>query len=1447
MGQNRTPSTASTNEHLIKMENTQKKSGKTVADIRDHVTGKGADFPSERNPVVGAAALKEMRTYDTATKEFDGPKYSTVADAFVTDPNFVIDLPQDPANPTQVTAWKAGQIPPKILSKFADREHLVEPQSIVAFLTKFKEILSKSPTFKEDDFFNDLGAPLQTMSMVDYDGNEVPIEGGTFFDILGHGLNSKANLERLVKPANILKAMFQTTNPDKDYGEYSGTYGNVPVGRLLQSYLAAKYSQMYGAALAIHTVFLDQMEWQKGAGHMSQADYNKMKAELDSFRELYDNNHQNSLYQRVTRAIAKWNTMGRTNLPPTNVDYGPEVNQASNQAWALNRLFENGAAEYQNGGDGTASMATFDAESKIGKTKTKPQKKQKTNGATSSNPNPNGLTTQATSSCPPKKTRRRRRGLPLFRRDVILAKGVSCSASGTSFINSNNEEVDTYGNTLDEWGNPINDEGDYVDENNVAINAYGDKLDDFDVPTDEDGDYVDENGDVGEKQASRTPRLRCSSNRSFAQCRNKLIRQREVQKPKDKEEMRSWESQMGDNYGKGDGDVSGAAKDTLSQIKSITGDDNILPYGPDGYDESTPSTIYTNAETLDDVWDSIGESFESAIADNDKRSTLKPQIKSALLAWKKYNRQLIVKLQQVPREQRDGLKVSEMERRASEFNHALVTYNAHEPYDVAKETYDENQGEVNMEEVPLQVGDAVRSTQEVSDRSQLAALKEFGDGLGDNSILPEGTDGLGVKMDDDGNFIDEIDFSEGVIDVGDGDAPLTWDDVWAWVTERITDYIDKHIEQQIQEQNLRISQYKAFLRGVKALKKAIAFKMGPGVNKLEKAVDSITSKLKGVDRSSLQKDVTEDAAAAADTDALVKGLDTPTVKFSQASDGDGSLDPLVATNVAEDVSGPSADYADSHLDLPTYQQVLGSDDSTTKKFARSFKPIARTIARILGKNRDKVPPNALNKAQTAAVKFRDLTHKAAEPIKNAPESDRSHMPNGVLIAHELTHSLNIMGAGNVRASGDTNVMLRDTGEVVSLTPEDVPEEVSTAANAIRAKTELRALTTLRAVDSSILPKGGYDSDITNGGQVEALPGTGEYVRDLQPSEIASGLEDGDGELEAWNAVTERALGGIDQDEGYAEDGPKAVKRNAVRRYLLRAQKSIVLRDRVQKTTGPWARDNNKAILRDAQRQNHADVSRKLLTVLGSDSDPTLRSFGSTSGTKESSLDDRDADSVLSVDLVDALQNIKSAGTDIPEADDILPDGEPQTESPESSTLLPSSLARGQTSLSTVLQTAVSVSQTIANNLASEPDSTVKQQKQVKLLKAYGKLLKISSDSRTNFALGIGRLDKAGQSSALETARSFGTAANNVGDTYKANNVADGVDLAANDIPAIRESDADPQTLEAMSGAVNSSPAGVTRWQRTLKRVLNNLKKSATGKVLASSKGNMNTGSKGSTS
>ncbi|KAJ3053287.1 hypothetical protein HK097_004618 [Rhizophlyctis rosea] len=1388
--------------------------------------------PDPTRPAGGSEKLKELKTWNSQTQDFSGPTYEKIANTFLENPNFRIDMPSDPAMPNLPASYLNSEIPERISSQYAEREHLVEPQTVVGILIDVRLTIEKSDKWnkaRETALMEELASTWGAI-MVDYEGNEVEMEGD-FWDIVGHGLNSKANLERLLKPANSLKAQYTTTGTD--YEKWSETYGNVPVADLLERYLYTHGQQIKNSAAAIHNQLRELVTYVKMEGLLKNEvkgiDFSEaLEAKVEDFYNFYDADHPNSLYQRVRDSKAVWQRMGRTTMPQTSSGKGE--NKVSNLAYALAKLFINGAVEASVGADGFVSLQAFDKETDSNAKRAKPS---------ASSPqglveNVNGLTQLVQTTCAPKTTRRRiRRGISavahLFRR-VTLASGVSCSANGEQFVNDNNEEVDNFGNVLDDWGNPCNSEGDYVNENNVATDLYGGVLDDFDNPIDENGYFIGDDGFLYEAdELNRVPNLKCKSTSSFSSCRNKLNKQREKQTPKDKEEMREWETKMAEAYGEGNGDVDAAVKDILSRIKEYTKDEKILPSGPDAYDPTNVESIYADAETFDDAWDEISESFETALSDDSDRKSSRPQRHTTIQSWKKYVRALTSSQTSLPRENRDGLKVSEVERRAAEFNHALVTVNAFEPWSTVKEVY--NGLEVNMEEFPDSLGDAIRNPEEVSDRSQLAALREFGDALGDGSILPEGTDGLAAKVDDEGNFVDELAIDEGILDVAEGEtAPTTWDDVWTEVAEKVSKYIDTH------KPDLKLSQYKALLRGLKALKKAINFKTGPGTATLQKALDKIVDKVKEVDRTTLDKDIVEDTAATADTNNLVQSLNIPTIKAASITNENEPLRSPSILNLAEDISGSLSPVSEHVFEIQTVSKFLG--ESVESKFIRAFKPLARGIMRNLRiQNRP-----GRERLQSAALGFKVLIDKASEKVLNAREEDRFKMAALVTLIQDTTVLHNDIAAENILWQGEdgsSNIgQIVDLGEVRTFVPEDVPEVVAEVAEALRAKTELKALEKLRKVDKSILPHGGYDPDITNGGQAEPLRGIAEYVRELQPGEIVEGLPEGAGGLEAWNAVAERTISSIDGAEGYAENGPKAMKRNSIRRFLIRAQKSILLRDTTQKVTGPWARDTDKAILRDGQRENHGDISRKLLGVLRSTWDTTLRSFGSTSGTKQSSVDDRDADDVLSVDIVDALGNIKAAGEGIPEADDLLPDEEPVTDPPESKRLTPSSLARHQQTLDMVMQSAVDLSQRVAGDVGADISLEHRQQKKVNLMKGYSKLLKIAKDAKKNFALGIGRLDRAGQSSALDTARLFSTTGQTMGDSFHANNVAEGVGLAENDIPAIRAGDASTASFDSLSGAVNRSPKGLSKWSRAIKKVLNKAKKTATGKALKSSSGNM---------
>ncbi|KAJ3144024.1 hypothetical protein HDU89_000950 [Geranomyces variabilis] len=357
-----------------------------------------------------------------------------------------------------------------------------------------------------------------------------------------------------------------------------------------------------------------------------------------------------------------------------------------------------------------------------------------------------------------------------------LAKRAFGCDSGV-LVDENGEAVDQFGNNFNDEDQPVNEDGDLVDENNNAIDKFGNKLDENGEPRNAQGQRIDSEGNVDADQSPRQPSLRCSGGSASA-CRSKQRTLRKKQKPGSKDNARGIEDDEAEIYSEPKGDIDRDTVSTLANMKTITGDGNILPNGDQGFDVDNPKFIFNGAETLDAAWESVGKSFESAISSMRKRMVNRSAIKKTLRSWRRNIAQRIQRETLQPRAERDGLKVSENERQASVSNSALDNYNVHEPNDPVLAVYNlDNSAPVALEAFPDSLGDSIRNSDETASRAGLDVLREFSD-LTDGAILPKGAEGLTLTVDGTSAMDDAIDPSEGIIaGAGEGSSPPieSWD------------------------------------------------------------------------------------------------------------------------------------------------------------------------------------------------------------------------------------------------------------------------------------------------------------------------------------------------------------------------------------------------------------------------------------------------------------------------------------------------------------------------------------------------------------------------------------------------------------------------------------------------------------------------------------------------
>ncbi|KAJ3147717.1 hypothetical protein HDU86_007892 [Geranomyces michiganensis] len=1355
-----------------------------------------SDGDSDFDPNAGKGPINDGTVYDDGIDRFldpnmrNGPalkQYLSDASGRKYDKVGLEELKNKPgtivAGPLvdgKLKEWVFSDISPASNQQYAEIEHLVEGQSVVALtnaLAVFRKSLNKA---KLADFKKMMRAE-HTINMKITQAGRTDIKAitGTPEKLLGEALNGIGNFELLLKGLNGYKANFG--------GDYTGKEGisspgaNAPVAAGLREYLIEHEVKMTNAVNNIAAVFekiSEQIEANDDFGKPKGAFRTKLQSEIDRLKLIYDGNLSNddnghSLLTRVKNAAE---TLA---ADPTRKDMRGHL------------------AEQVAGLDGKRAITT----------KPKPKKQ---------------LATPASSSqkagCKTRGNSRRSIFVRLFDRVFVprLVKRDS-GCSDDALVNEFENAVDQFGNEFNSNGDPVNENGDLVDENNIAIDAYGNKLDENGDARDDQGRLVDDEGEVDPDQSPRKPNLRCSGS-SARQCRNKQRNLRENRNFASKDAAREVENREAALYSENRGEVNADTASTLSRIKTITGDEKILPGGPQGFDVDNPKSVYAGAETLEDAWENVGESFETAIGSTKKRLLNRASISKTLRAWRRNITQRIQRETTQPRDQRDGMKVSEAERQASVFNSALDNFNAHEPSLPVLDLYEGNVNPVPIEAFPDTLGDSVRDSDETASRATLEALREFSD-LTDGAILPNGAEGLTLTVDDTGAMDDAIDPSEGLVaGAGEGgSAPIAnWDEAWARIATTVNDYIDANPD-------LSPAKIRALLRATKALKKASNFKTGNSKG-ADQARQVVWDKANEIVRRAVSGDLGKEKE--------VKKLYADAQKAPlPGGNKDGPTDGIKASHIAEDVGGSMAEAGDRVIGDQMATMIKTKLGVNARKLARSFKNVFKSIGTKLAKA-DKLTPEAKAQMQSNMAALKSFRDQQVNKVANTPESDRA----GMLAECELT--LDIHNAYNEVATdailgNAQQVFDSSQGTVTEFTNADLPDSLATLADAIGAKRELKALTVMHGLDSDIAPNAGYDPVVTNSGQLPAIGGIGEYVRELTPKEIAN-VADGATVEDAWNAVALKSIGlsGIATD--FLKHPTFSTMRNALRRSLRSLKKGLNMREKGQKALAPSDRKDLPAMRAEAMRANLKDVSAKMKSDLGVSGESSPLSSGSGPSSELTNEDLRSSDTVISVGIVEALSDLKIEGQSPPSG--ILPGGDIAPSDDPSATIDPPALFNGANTMADVLQ---GVNDEVSNQL-SFGSSSMSQANKIKALRGLGKLARMAAVAKKDVVSGIGRESASALGGAIETLGNLERSAGGIAAGAERGSTATGIDLPAMAINPVASTSFDPSTPGKLStlaqehGGNKNSPRS---WSARLKNIRSSALKSATGRTLKTGEGN----------
>ncbi|KAJ3180535.1 hypothetical protein HDU87_002044 [Geranomyces variabilis] len=736
-----------------------------------------------------------------------------------------------------------------------------------------------------------------------------------------------------------------------------------------------------------------------------------------------------------------------------------------------------------------------------------------------------------------------------------------------------------------------------------------------------------------------------------------------------------------------DGDGRNEEAAALVAIRALTKNANILPGTPDTTDEETglyqvalsadgeldSRQLFKDEVDSQSAWQKVADAVEDYVSgttvDSDKTQ-------DALRLWRRALRNRLAKLAFKPRESRTEKDVSSVQRQLETFDRAVNAFRAASPL-----VDDPNAPADDRVEAFGDISDAFKAVQQIKSESEIEALKQFSI-AGIATLLPDGMEGIAVTVNDDGSINDAVDL-QSLFDASiAGDS---YESSWVAVGSEVALFIEK-ITAPDAEFPMKQSQYLSLARGLHALAKSI--NKTPGQDgALRGAFSKIMTAFSKVDRTALKADLDEGSPDKVDFELT----ENPFVSASESANPVAPLPPMIATQISGALWPAETADAVERI-LGDSNGIIASKDKHS--MSRVWKPIVRGIRNQLRRDfaANKPPAGAL---QAAAVNMKAAYTRVFEEIRNADPSTRENDANKVIQAVAIFNDYNELSVdailSNAASFQDVN-----TGAILNLMNDDLPDDIQQIASALVVKSEISALATLQKIDPNVLPSNGMDPN--QGGANEVFNGLSQPYRALTPNEIYAGAGNADGATptDAWNKAINSAQAAVKD----AQEGDDAVRKlrvgNAMKKVLKNLKSVVAARIEVQKAPGPLDRSDAGAIDLAIHTENFRLLAGSLAAASSlSQQRETIEDPMRGQNLNEQDL--RSGDAVMTEAIVDAFSDARDANPSM-----ILPNGDIAPSSADDTEVDPSSLYSNAGSVNeAITNSGADLTRTIAN---SPPDT-----------------------------------------------------------------------------------------------------------------------------------------------
>ncbi|KAI8585896.1 hypothetical protein BDZ88DRAFT_510195 [Geranomyces variabilis] len=736
-----------------------------------------------------------------------------------------------------------------------------------------------------------------------------------------------------------------------------------------------------------------------------------------------------------------------------------------------------------------------------------------------------------------------------------------------------------------------------------------------------------------------------------------------------------------------DGDSRNEEAAALVAIRALTKNINILPGTPDTTDEDSglyqvalsadgeldSRQLYKDELNSQSAWSKVADAVEDYVGGQTVDSE---KTEGALRLWRRALRNRLAKLALKPRESRTEKDVSSVQRQLETFDRAVNAFRA------ASASVDSPDAPADDRVVAFgDISDTFKSTQQIKSESEIEALKQFSI-AGVATLLPDGMEGIAVTVNDDGSVNDEIDL-QSLFDASiAGDS---YESSWLAVGSEVASFIEK-ITSPDAEFPMQQSQHLALKRGLHALAKSINKTPGQG-GALRGAFSKIMTAFSKVDKTALKADLDEGSAEKSNFDST----ENPFTSTSESANAVGPLSPMAATDVAGALW--PAETADA------VERIIGDSNAIIPSkdkhsMMRVWKPVVRGIRNQLRRDfaANKPPAAAL---QAAAVNMKAAYNRVFDEIRNADPSSRENDAAKVVQAVALFNDYNEVSIEAI-LSNAASFQDANTGAILNLMNDDLPDDIQQIASALVVKNEILALSILQKVDPNVLPNNGLDPN--QGGANEVFNGLSQPYRALTPNEIYGGAGNVEGATptDAWNKAILSAQAAVKD----AHEGTDAARKlrvgNAMKKVLNHLKSVVAARTEVQKAPGPLDRSDAGAIELAIHTENFRTLAGSLaaasaITQQRETIDDPMR------GQNLNEQDLRSGDAVMTERLVDAFSDARDINPSM-----ILPNGDVAPSGADDTEIDPSSL---YSNAGSVNEAITNFGADLTRTIASSPPDT----------------------------------------------------------------------------------------------------------------------------------------------